>query len=246
VVVSRRERSGWFWVVQAAFASGLFLLAGVLKLPPRLALPLLGFWLLTNLIFWLLPASDERNGAPSAQPRLALPLLVRVLGTVAGLMVLSLYGAKIWHRHQVLSREQHRHETTLGVIGHQEARLVRILAGTNDLLKSLSPFRSYSLGRQPVLLLTGWSAHDASQAPLRQALSGSADQTECLRRLAELETYGSEADALWVLTPETAQWLGHRFRLTGPGVQLWQGPLPIPYSPDLSLWRYHIQEPDNH
>jgi hypothetical protein len=267
LIMRSQGRSFGFWLVQVGFAGGLIGLAGLLKLPPRLALPLLDFWLLTNVIFWLKAAGmSQHPGASAAKtagaatvamsynqqasffeeglPRTGPVRLLRLITVATLLLIVGLYGFKTWHRHRVLSQEQHRHETTLSAISHQEARLVRILAGTNDLLKSLSPFRTYSLGRQPVLLLTGWPAHDASQGPLRRALSGSADQTECLRRLAELETYGSEADALWVLTPETAQWLSHRFRLAGPRVLLWQGPLPISYSSDLSLWRYHIQKPD--
>ncbi|MDB5269062.1 MAG: hypothetical protein JWP58_2102 [Hymenobacter sp.] len=270
-VARRRGRHGWFWLVQLGFAGGLVLLAGLFKLPPRLALPLLDFWLLTNLVFWLKTVgvtkpdesseaaeevqateatsirTDYNRPAPLSWgegPGLAGVRFPR-LAIIALLALATLYAAKTWHRHQVLGREQRQHESALNVIAHQEARRVRILAGTNNFLKSLSPFRTYGLGRQPVLLLTGWSSHDASQAQLRRALTGTTDQTECLRRLARLETYGSEADALWVLTPETAQWLNRRFRLSGPRVPLWLGPLPIAYSADSSVWRYHIQKPDN-
>ncbi|WP_198074212.1 hypothetical protein [Hymenobacter negativus] len=270
-VARRRGRHGWFWLLQLGFAGGLILLAGVFKLPPRLGLPLLDFWLLTNLVFWLnnanaASANHASGGAQAAGEADAAPAAANVQrpalyasgerlpwmepgalprrGAIAGLLlVITLYVVKTWHRHQVLSQEQRRHESALDIIAVQEARRVRILAGTNDLLKSLSPFRIYRHGRQPVLLLTGWSSHDASQAELRRALTGTSDQTECLRRLAELGTYGSEADALWVLTPETARWLSHRFLLGGPRVQLWPGPLPTAYGADSAAWRYHIREP---
>ncbi|GAB2871714.1 hypothetical protein [Hymenobacter ruber] len=271
IIARRRDRYYWFWLVQLGFAGGLILLAGLFKLPPRLALPLLDFWMLTNLVFWLknadaasgnrvsgdAQAAEETEAAPAAAslyrpaphasgeglPWAGSGALPRV-GAIAGLLIITtLYAAKTWHRHQILSREQRQHESALDIIAVQEARRVRILAGTNDLLKSLSPYRAYGLGRQPVLLLTGWSSHDASQAELRRALTGTSDQTECLRQLAELGTYGSEAEALWVLTPETAQWLNRRFRLGGPRVQLWQGPLPTSYGTDSAVWRYHIQKP---
>lgn len=264
-VARRRGRAGWFWLVQLGFAGGLIVLAGGFKLPPRLALPLLDFWLLSNLVFWLktaeaAPSTIGPEGDKEAPQTAVIPAALRDnrpvsrslgegsggrrarIGTAAvSLLVISLYAAKTGHRHQILGREQRQHERALEGIAHPEARRVRILAGTNDFLKSLSPFRPYRLGRQPVLLLTGWSAHDASQAVLRRALTGTPDQTECLRRLARLETDGSEAQVLWVLTPETAHWLSRRFRLTGPRVRLSLGPLPTAYGSDSSAWRYHPQ-----
>ncbi|MBO2012791.1 hypothetical protein [Hymenobacter negativus] len=229
----RRGRIAGFWLVQAAFVGGLILLAGLLKLPPRLALALLDFWLLTNVIFWLKARENDETGEGSAEngyrARGTISPLARGVGVAAVLAVIGLYGAKTWHRHQVLSQEQQRHEKTLDDIAyHRDARRVRILAGTNDLLKSLSPFRSYNFMRQPVLLLTGWSSHDASQVALRRALSGTTDQTECLRRLAQLETYGSEAEVLWVLTPETARWLSRRFRSGGVRLHLVPTAPPLP------------------
>ncbi|MFC7668680.1 hypothetical protein ACFQT0_15845 [Hymenobacter humi] len=82
-----------------------------------------------------------------------------------------------------------------------------MMAGTNDLLKSLSPFRVYSVGAGPVLLLSGWQSHDPSQAALRRQLSGKAGQDACLRYLAQFSQ-----DTKWLLSEETAQWLNRRFR----------------------------------
>ncbi|MFC7668679.1 hypothetical protein ACFQT0_15840 [Hymenobacter humi] len=53
VVWQRPGRHGWFWLVQLGFTGFFVLLAGLLKLPPRLELPLLNFWLLANLAFLL-------------------------------------------------------------------------------------------------------------------------------------------------------------------------------------------------
>ena len=213
VYVRRPRRPVWFWLVQVGFGGVFGLFAGVLKLPPRLALPLLGFWLLTNLAFLLASPTVgivRRNG-----PRWN-PLMV----TIAAL-VLLLYGAKTLHRRQVLGQERARHEQTLRVINSLGAGRPRILAGTNDLLKSLSPFRPYAPGPGAVLLLTGWPSHDVSQARLCQALSGTPDQTECLRRLASAAPAGRYARPLWVLTPEAATWLNRRFRFdAGNQVQL--------------------------
>lgn len=214
----RRRRAG-FWLVQGGFVAGLAGLAGLLKLPPRLELPLLDFWLLTNLIFWLKNVSQEpesnRKPAPKAADLLPVSAVGRALSLAAVLLVSGLYGAKTWHRQQVLRTEQRRHERALRAIGQLGARRVRILAGTNDYLKSLSPFRTYAPGPGPVLLLTGWPAHDPSQPQLRRALSGAADQSECLRRLAGLPPTGAGAEVRWVLTPETAAWLSRRWGFDG-------------------------------
>lgn len=248
-IAHRRGRHGWFWLVQLGFTGGLILLVGLFKLPPRLALPLLDFWLMTNIIYWLKAVEMDRGvTAPAAiniwawQPRSPL---MRSLSAVVGVVVVSLYGAKTWHRHQVLSQERRQHESGLRYIQARSGGSVRILAGTNDLLKSLSPFRRYSLGPGPVLLLTGWSSHDASQARLRQALTGTTDQTECLRRLARRPTFGVSPQALWVLSPETAHWLSRRFRLGGPRLLLYPEAPAIPCGPNASVRVYHVQGPAN-
>ena len=153
------------------------------------------------------------------------------------LVVAGLYAAKTWHRHQVLRLEQLRHESALAVL-RQPAGSVRVLAGTNDFFKSLSPFRVYSPGPGPVLQLTGWPAHDASQVALRQAIAGTPDQTECLRRLANRPGKGAAAPVRWVLTPETAAWLGRRTGFAGPRIVLSpQRPL-LPTGSDSSVWLY--------
>ena len=235
---ARRGAPSGFWLVQLGFVAGLAGLAGILKLPPRLALPLLDCWLLTNLLFWrqasaagtLAIASAaaaagaifnrSSNGEPA--PHLAAgknfrlrPL--RFLGVGLLVAVVSLYTAKTWHRHQVLQQERRRHESALAVISQQTDQ-VRVLAGTNDLLKSLSPFRTYYLGPGPVLQLTGWPAHDASQASLLRVLTGTPDQTESLRRLARQAKAGSAVT--WFLTPETAQWLCMRLTARGESLRL--------------------------
>ena len=253
-----RAASRGFWLVQLGFVAGLVTLAGILKLPPRLALPLLDCWLLTNLIFWLQTRPVAALSAASAvaavatgsatsvlrreEPAvgfssLAISPFVRFLGLGLLVAVTGLYAVKTWHRHQVLQLEQRQHESALAAI-RQQAGPVRVLAGTNDFLKSLSPFRVYSPGPGPVLQLTGWSAHDGSQVALRQAISGTPDQTECLRRLADWPGKGAAAPVLWVLTPETAAWLGRRTSFAGPRIVLSpQRPLVLSGS-DSAVWLY--------
>ena len=206
----------WFWLVQLAFAAGLLAFAGLLKLPPRAALPRLDCWLLTNVLF-LLKARVETGqpGQPSgrAAPGLAAWLWPvrwqrRTLAAAAGL-ALGLYGAKTLHRRQVLQAEQARHEAVLAAVRKWPDGAVAVLGGANDLGKSLSPFRPADLGRRPVLQLTGWPSHDASQLALRQKLAGTADLATCLRRVAAHASANAPHDPPrpWLLTPEVAAWL---------------------------------------
>ncbi|MGI4885816.1 MAG: hypothetical protein ACRYFR_12730 [Janthinobacterium lividum] len=201
-----------FWVVQLGFAGALVVLAGGFKLPPRLALPLLDCWLLANLAFWL-----QAPGAGRTEPGLpALSPAVRRWGAVAALAVGALYAAKTGHRRQVLGQERARHERALAELAGRTAGRVRVLAGTTDLLKSLSPFRAYNLGPGPVLSLSGWAAPDASQRALCRALTGAAGQAAALRRLA-----GAPAGRVaWVLAAPEAAWLNAAAR-RGPPAQRW-------------------------
>jgi len=224
----RRGRQPWFWSVQVGFAAALIVLTGWLKLPPRLELPILDFWLLANLGF-LLPdaAGSYQAGRPSYtgliakkspgdQP--AKPAASWRLGATAALLVLLLYGAKTWHRRQVLGQERRRHERVWAEISRRTGGHVRVLAGANDALKSLSPWQVCTPGPGPVLMLSGWQSHDQSQQELCRALTGAADQPSCLRRLAE-----PARGTFWLFSRETAQWLNRRFRYhagTGPAVVL--------------------------
>ncbi|WP_125932481.1 hypothetical protein [Hymenobacter glacialis] len=220
VVVRRGEGRGWFWLVQLGFAAGLMGLAGFYKLPARLAMPLLDFWLLTNLAF-LFKASSFSQAEPFSVPLAAVPALgvnfslsvrERRATLMLGMLAVVLYGAKTLHRYQVLSREQYRHERAWVQLAQRTAGTTRVLAGTNDLLKSLSPFRVYTPGPGLVLELSGWQSHDPSQATLRRHLTGAPGQAECLRRLAQ-----AAPATRWLLSAETAQWLNRRFRFEAAG-----------------------------
>ena len=237
-----REPRAGFWLVQLGCGGGLVFLAGWLKLPPRLALPVLDFWLLANLAFLVWPDGFRPAAAGRSRPVafVKIPRSIRWAGGAAGLVVLLLYGAKTGHRRQVLRAERHRHERALEALAQARAGRLLIAAGTNDLLKSLSPFRCVSLGPGPVLMLSGWPSHDASQARLRLALSGTADQTECLRRLATRAPAAARPAPLWVLTPGAAAWLQRRFRHAG------RAPLPVltsgrPFRADSTLRFYRAQ-----
>ena len=265
-VATRRQRRaapGKFWLVQLCFATGLAGLAGLLKLPPRLALPLLDCWLLTNLVFWrqslasgtsvaavehadAASAVEDSHSAPQPVrkgrsrrfPLLPDSPLTRNAGAAALLLVSGLYAAKTWHRHQVLRHEQEQHEIVLAQI-RAKSGTIRVLGGTSYLLKSLSPYHTYSLGSGPVLQLTGWPSHDPSQVGLRRALTGTADQAECLLRLARRAGPGDEV--VWFLIPRAADWLNWRLGSDSAALSLVPAATSLPAPLPWLVRRYRVQ-----
>jgi hypothetical protein len=215
-------------LTQLSFAALLLALATLLKLPPRLALPLLDFWLLANLAACGRTQSQALVGGKPLQMRLLL---------AATAFISLLYGAKTWHRNQVLQREQQCHELALAEIGRRTAGRTRIVAGADDLLKSLSPFTTYSLGAGPVLWLTGWPSHDPSQQAQYRQLSGQSTQAGCLRVLAAKPP----GQVTWVLAPQTARWLNQRFRLNYRGRYFQLAPASA-LRDDSALTFYNIRE----
>jgi|GEM_PF-1781298 len=216
----------WYWLTQLYFGAALLLLAGVLKLPPRLALPLLDGWLLASLAALL-------SGALPAKPPHARHRILRLGLSGIGLLVVGLYAAKTWHRTEVLRAERKRHANRLEAVryhrwydasftvkyfSHPLPLPPLVLAGTDDLFKSLSPFRRYSLGPRPVLLLTGWPAHEAGPRQLLRQLSGQPAQLPGLRRLAQ-RPFGTTP--LWLLSDEVAPVLARQLG-GAPAFRPWQ------------------------
>ncbi|RAK69771.1 hypothetical protein [Hymenobacter edaphi] len=154
-----------------------------LKLPPRLAGPLLTLGVLTQLA---LLAAAQPWRPPAWQRRLVLPVMALLVGA---------YGYKVLHRRQVLEAEERRSLALLRAQLGQPPPAVRAVvgAGLEAAFKSLSPFRQYvPVAGPPWLLLTGWPTLDPSQARLRQQLTGARAQPEALRRLAR------RADIRWL------------------------------------------------
>jgi hypothetical protein len=214
-----------FLLAQLGFGLLLLTLAGLLKLPPRLALPLLTAWLLTNLAY-LLSGATPRFTAATLSPR-----QLRLLGG-AILISAGLYAAKALHRSRVLGPEQERHEQALAGLRQLSQGHIQVLAGADDLLKSLSPFRTYELGPGPVLTLSGWPAHTPAQAVLRRQLSGSASQAPALRRLASLPA----GQVSWIFSAEAAHWLNRRFR----GQLAWQSGHALPADSSVRVYTVRV------
>ncbi|MBT9395133.1 hypothetical protein KLP40_18340 [Hymenobacter sp. NST-14] len=192
-----------YWLVQAGYAGVLLGLGTLLKLPPRLVLPLLDFWVLSNLVYlWQLRPLPRHT--PAA---LLLALLAAALP----------YAYKTRHRSHVLAQERKANDAA-----HE--RLVPLTRGARiivsdfleDTYKSAPPFRAdvnrtlltFRLYAPKVgLSVRGWQTLHPSQAVLRERLTGTRDFTEALRRL------GQRTDVAWVLTPEGADLLNRQLAL---------------------------------
>ena len=195
-----------FWLAQAGYALLLLGLGLLLKLPPRVALPLLDFWALSNLAhLWQL----------RPLPRYSLAVLLLVLLAAAGP-----YAYKTWHRHHVLAREQARNRQAweqLNQLWMRQQPAVRIVVSDalEETYKSGSPltrevaahYRLPPFTRPVWLSVRGWQTLHPSQPALRQQLTGTRDFTGALRRL------GQRPDVAWVLTPEGAGLLNRQLAL---------------------------------
>ncbi|SNC64480.1 hypothetical protein SAMN06265337_1088 [Hymenobacter gelipurpurascens] len=192
-----RPRQQWvFWLVQLGFV-GLLLSLGVgLKLPPRLALPLLDVWLLAGLAFL------ARLPAPALGHSIKLLLIVLALAAVP-------YALKTAHRREVLVQEQHANNSKRQlIISHSGTAKVVVTDALEETYKSVSSFSDPVFPKSVRLLsLMGWPTLDPSQGRWRQQLTGTRDFTEAMRRLA------TRPDVAWVLTPEGARLLNRHFSL---------------------------------
>ncbi|UOQ68119.1 hypothetical protein [Hymenobacter volaticus] len=183
----------WFWLTQVGYALLLLGLGIGLKLPPRIGLPFFDFWALSNLLYVL-----RERGCVTIQ---RLESIIAVLAVAA-----VPYSYKTLHRRAVLQRErQHnillRHQLT--------AKLPADALMVTDVLpatyKAASPFHNPDAVPGKMLLLTGWTTSDPSQAAWRQQLTGTRNFAESMRRLAGI---GPRVQLL--LTPSVARILNEQ------------------------------------
>lgn len=188
-----RGRHGAFWGVQGAFVLLLFGLGTLLKLPPRLALPVLDCWLLTNLIYL-----GRQRGAT----RIPAGLLA-LLGVVG-----VLYGYKTLHRQTMLAAEARRGANAQVV--WQAARHTLVITDALELnYKAQSPFHNQGDASARIMSVRGWQTLDPSQAALRQHLTGTRAYVTALQRLAR------RPPVRWYLTPDGAGLLNQQLAAAG-------------------------------
>ncbi|NVO84555.1 hypothetical protein, partial [Hymenobacter terrestris] len=203
LVLRAQPSRGQFWLVQAGYLALVLALGVGLKLPPRLALPLLDLWVFSNLVFVL--------RSVALRPGLALSFLLLALGLATGP-----YIYKTLHRRSVLIQERQRYRAVrqqLLALARQQlppgGGLV-VSDAMEETYKAESPFAG-GVGRLPPelqwLSVRGWQLLHPSQPAWRRQLTGTADFTTALRRL------GSRPAVAWLLTPATAQLLNRQLQL---------------------------------
>ncbi|MBO0358932.1 hypothetical protein J0X19_13320 [Hymenobacter sp. BT186] len=183
----------WFWLVQCGYI-GLVLMLGVgLKLPPRLGLPVFDFWALSNLIFVF--------RAASAAPERRLVAVLAVLAVAA-----VPYTYKTLHRRTVLQAErQHNQQLRQRLTAALPPTALLVTDVLPATYKSASPFRNPDARPAKMLMLTGWTTADPSQAAWRQQLTGTRNFAAGMRHLAQ-----QGATVRWLLTPHVANLLNQQ------------------------------------
>ncbi|TGE28895.1 hypothetical protein [Hymenobacter metallicola] len=178
-----------FWLAQLAVLGLLVGLGGLLKLPPRLGMPICSLWLLSNLAYVF---QDSRRQLPRFSPAFFAVLILLLLA----------YAFKTTHRVQVLRQERARGLAVLLPLQTltQQGQLL-VAAGLESAYKSQSPFQVLHFAPGSVVALTGWPTLDPSQAPLREQLTGTRHWPTALTRLA------ARPQAQWWLAPEIVPWL---------------------------------------
>lgn len=201
-----RGRPG-FWLALLAWAGLLLGLGTLLKLPPRLALPLLNLIVLSAVAFVLRDTLESERR------------LVRALLLVLGIAALP-YTVKTLHRRQVLRAEQHRGLQQLRQMRRRTYPAAVVVTDVLDAAyKSQNPWRRPRLGAGVYFLsVSGWYTADPSQAQLRKHLTGTTDMAAALQQLAR-----RRAAVKWYLTPATARLLNQLLALRRqPGQRPWQ------------------------
>jgi hypothetical protein len=198
----------WFWLMQLGYAGVILALGVVLKLPPRLGLPVFDFWALSSLLYIL------RAGSPAPDRRLATILAVLVVAAVP-------YGYKTLHRRTVLQVERQRNQQ---LRQHLTAKLPPKALLVTDVVsatyKSANPFRNPDPHPAKMLTLTGWTTADPSQAAWRQQLTGTRSFVGAMQRLAQ---HGPTVR--WLLTPGVAALLNRQLQA-----------LPVSHGPHMALY----------
>ncbi|WP_324670833.1 hypothetical protein [Hymenobacter sp. GOD-10R] len=221
-LVGWRNKQLVFWLVQLAYGALILGLGILLKLPPRLGLPLMDLWLLSNL------------GYVATAQQIRLPTHFLRVVAVGTALVVALYGYKTLHRVHVLRRERAAHEAYLAQVKRSVAGRFIVTTSLEAAYKSLSPFEIYSVSQQPVLSLVGWTTLDPANAALRQQLTGTRDFAVALQRLAQ------RPDVVWLLTPSMARFLAYYLSArTAPKPLTWHFQAGTSFSADTLLPRLY-------
>ncbi|WP_022822897.1 hypothetical protein [Hymenobacter norwichensis] len=214
----------WFWLVQLGYMGLVLALGVVLKLPPRIGLPVFDFWVLGNLLYVL------RVGGQAPDRRLATILVVLAIVAVP-------YAYKTLHRRSILQVErQHNQQLRQQLTAALPPAVLLVTDVLPATYKSASPFRNPDVVPAKMLMLTGWTTADPSQVSWRQQLTGTRNFGAGMRQLAQ---QGSAVQ--WLLTPRVAAILNQQLHLLPAGSQMRFAPAPkfrAATQPADTIWYY--------
>ncbi|GAA3951487.1 hypothetical protein [Hymenobacter algoricola] len=182
VLARQQQRAALVWAgLYLLYMAGLMIGLGiVLQLPARVATPLLGLF----------------TAAMSAYviPQLTVwPFRSRIAWLGTALLGVCLLGAVVLknvlraRRHYV---EQQKCEHYIAQIATYVGRRPLVMVSPD--VRSLSPFRNYDLHAGPMLLLNGWTAHDASQLQVMHSLGGTTSFRQAMQVMA------NRRDVIWL------------------------------------------------
>ena len=184
----RRWLQHWeFWLAQVAFTALLLVLTVAMKLPLRVAGPLLSVWTVGIVIY----IARQTSG----------PLRLATGWRWAIYVLLPLMSFKLWYDSRQYHRSQVLNEAYLQQVHAVAQGKVIVSGGTEWAYEMLSPFKTYELSDKPVVTLMSWMTLEPSLAELREKLTGTRDFEESLNRLA------GRPDVLWLLRDDCANYL---------------------------------------
>lgn len=176
-----------FWLAQIAFTALLLVLTIAMKLPLRVASPLLSVWTAGIVIY-----IAQRSLGP-----LRLPAVWRW----ALYAILPLFSYKLWRDSREYKLSQAQNEAYLKQIYALAQHKTLVSAGVEWAYEMLSPFTTYELSDKPVVTLMSWLTLEPSLVELRNQLTGTRDFEESLKRLAV------KPGVIWIIRDEYAAYL---------------------------------------
>lgn len=189
LIGSRGRQRGEFLAAHMAFAILLLCLTVGLKLPTRLASPLLSIWILCTLLYVSSYCSHMLR--PTA------------LGWVLLGGILIGHSRKLWIPSKLFRHHQAENEEYMRQVYSVARNRTLVVGGVEWAYQYLSPFKTYELSDSPALTLMGWLALEPSVGDLRQQMSGTRDFEQSLITLA------ADPKTLWLLQPYYVSYLNH-------------------------------------
>jgi hypothetical protein len=181
-----------FWLAQIAFTFLLLVISIAMKLPLRIASPMLSIWTVGSIIY--------------VAQRGTWPLRLTGAGRWMLYGLAMFFGYTLWHDSREYRRVRDESEAYLSKVHKFAKHRTMVVAGVEWAYVYLSPFTTYELSDSPVVTLMGWLTLDPSLTELREKLTGTRDFDESLNQLA------TKPNVVWLLRDDFATYL-HTYSL---------------------------------